>query len=228
MEHPLDNPIWFGLTTGNQSLTLGAGLARRLPNEVGAFAGVREYSAAAFADLHALTPMGAPAVLFTATEIAVPAGWQTVVQKPLLQLVYSSPTPPALDSAEVVPLHAKDIPAMLALTAQTNPGPFLQRTIEFGEYHGIFAGDVLVAMAGERLQPTPYTELSAVCTHPAHLGKGHAARLLQFQMQRIMAAGRIPFLHVLPENTRARAVYERLGFQTRRQLQIYVLEKLLG
>ncbi|UOR06529.1 GNAT family N-acetyltransferase [Hymenobacter aerilatus] len=228
MPHPLDNPIWNALCTGTAHLAMGNEQARYVQKEAGAFAGLREYSASAFADLHNLTPTGTATVLFTAGEVAIPADWKLLVQKDLLQLVYEHPTPPAFDSTGIVPLQPPHILAMLALTAHTNPGPFLQRTIEFGEYHGIFEGDELVAMAGERLQPLPYTELSAVCTHPAHLGKGYAARLLQHQMHRIMAAGRVPFLHVLPENTRARAVYERLGFQTRRQLQIYVLEKLVG
>jgi len=226
MEHPLDNPIWNALYTGNEHLAVGNEHARYVQKEVGAFAGLRTYSEDAFASLHNITPLGEPSVLFTATEVAIPEGWKILVQKDLLQLVYEQPTlPTPTNSTGVVRLGAPDIPAMLALTAHTNPGPFLTRTIEFGEYHGIFNDGALVAMAGERLQPTPYTELSAVCTHPAHLGKGYAARLLQHQMQRILAKGRVPFLHVVPENTRARAVYERLGFRTRRQLQIYVLEK---
>ncbi|MBO3270979.1 GNAT family N-acetyltransferase [Hymenobacter defluvii] len=228
MQHVLNNPIWNALCTGSAHLAVGNEQARYVQKEAGAFAGLREYSASAFADLHDLTPAGTATVLFTAGEVAIPDNWKILVQKDLLQLVYEHLTPPALDRTGVVPLQQPHISAMIALTAQTNPGPFLQRTIEFGEYHGIFEGNELVAMAGERLQPTPYTELSAVCTHPAHLGKGYAARLLQHQMHRILAAGRVPFLHVLPENTRARAVYERLGFQTRRQLQIYVLEKLVG
>ena len=226
MDHLLDNPIWQGLTTGNQQLSIGNEQARRLPKDIGAFAGLREYSARAFASLHELSPPGAPTVLFTASAVAIPQNWKVLVQKDLLQLTYCAPTPPATDGAGVVALQHQDIPAMLALTALTNPGPFLRRTNAFGEYYGIFEAGELVAMAGERLQPTPYVELSAVCTHPAHLGKGYAARLLRHLTHRALATARTPFLHVLPENTRARAVYERLGFQTRRQLQLYVLETL--
>ena len=226
MEHLLDNPIWNGLITGNQRLSLGNEQARYLPKDIGAFAGLREYSASAFGSLHEMSPLGAPTVLFTATEVAIPKDWKVVAQKNLLQLVCHSPAPLAVDSTGVVVLRDKDIPAMLALTSQTNPGPFLTRTREFGAYYGIFEADELVAMAGERLQPTPYVELSAVCTHPAHLGKGHAAKVLRHLLHHILATARTPFLHVLPENTRARAVYKRLGFQTRKQLQLYVLEKL--
>jgi len=228
MQDVLDNPIWNALCTGNEHLAVGNDQARYVHKEVGSFAGLRQYSSSAFADLYDLTPAGTATILFTADKVAIPDNWKVLVQKDLLQLVYEYPTLPAFYPTGVVPLQGPHIPAMLVLTAQTKPGPFLQRTIEFGEYHGIFEGEELVAMVGERLQPTPYTELSAVCTHPAHLGKGYAARLLQYQMQRILAAGRVPFLHVLPENTRACAVYERLGFYTRRNLQFYVLEKLIA
>ena len=79
-------------------------------------------------------------------------------------------------------------------------------------------------MAGQRLQPDPYTEVSAVCTHPAHTGKGHGAKLVCSQVTKIIAASRIPFLHVYPENTACR-LYEKLGFVVRKQMVVYVLKK---
>ena len=48
---------------------------------------------------------------------------------------------------------------MLALTKLTNPGPFAPRTIDFGHYYGVFDGDKLVAMAGQRLHIHEYTEI---------------------------------------------------------------------
>jgi hypothetical protein len=39
---------------------------------------------------------------------------------------------------------------MLKLVRDTDPGPFLPRTIELGRYVGIRDGGVLIAMAGER------------------------------------------------------------------------------
>ena len=82
-------------------------------------------------------------------------------------------------------------------------------------------------MAGQRLQPDPYTEVSAVCTHPDHTGKGYAARLIRSQISNITAASRIPILHVYPDNTGACKLYEKLGFETRKQMLVYVLEKEL-
>ncbi|OUJ74768.1 GNAT family N-acetyltransferase [Hymenobacter crusticola] len=225
MEHVLDNPIWNALTTGNEHLAVGNGQARYLPKDIGAFAGLSNYSESAFASLHEIAPDGAPTVLFTAGAVSIPTGWKILVQKDLLQMVYPQPAAPALGHSELVALHNQDIPAMIALTALTNPGPFLTRTIEFGSYYGIFRDGQLVAMAGQRLQPTPYTEISAVCTHPNYLGKGYANQLLRHQIGLILAAGRIPFLHVFADNTNAWGLYEKLGFQTRKQLQVYVLEK---
>jgi len=227
MQHPLDNPIWNALQTGNLALATGDELARVLPRDVGAFAGLAEFSPRAFARLHELSPVGGPTVLFTADPISLPLGWKLLLHKPLLQLVYTQPEASAVDSRCLVALQEQDVPAMLALTALTNPGPFLPRTIDFGGYYGIFQGDQLVAMAGQRLQPAPYVEISAVCTHPAHLGRGYANQLLRHQVERILAAGRTPFLHVMEDNTRAFDLYQRLGFQLRKRLHVYVLEKQL-
>jgi predicted GNAT family acetyltransferase len=70
-------------------------------------------------------------------------------------------------------------------------------------------------MAGERLKLPGHTEISAVCTHPEHLGHGYAGFLMTILAERIRARGEAPILHVLPENTRATSLYERLGFRKR-------------
>jgi ribosomal protein S18 acetylase RimI-like enzyme len=225
VEHVLDNPIWNALVTGNKKISSGNEQARCLDRGIGAFAGLKDYSESDFTCLYELSPFEAPVILFTPGAIEIPKEWKTVVAKSLLQMVYQQPNPPLAENHDLVALQEKDIPAMLKLTAQTNPGPFLTRTIELGDYFGIFDGDRLVAMAGERLQPDPYTEVSAVCTHPDYLGKGYAGKLIRNQISRIMAVSRVPFLHVLPDNTRAFSLYEKLGFQTRKELMIYVIEK---
>jgi hypothetical protein len=55
-----------------------------------------------------------------------------------LQMVYDQPTVKEYDASGIVPLTEKDIPEMIALTRLTKPGPFGTRTIEFGNYEGIF------------------------------------------------------------------------------------------
>ena len=189
------------------------------------FAGLKNNSKSDLHALHALLPDKSLVVLFMPEESAIAAGWHIALKKELLQMVYSQQNSSIAKDTELIPLQDKDVPAMLALTALTNPGPFLDRTIAFGNYEGIFNGNNLVAMAGQRLQPDPYTELSAVCTHPDYSGMGYAAKLVRSQIQKILAVSRIPFLHVYPDNTAACRLYEKLGFRTRRQMLVYVLEK---
>jgi predicted GNAT family acetyltransferase len=220
----LDNPIWNALVTGNKELAYGNAHVKYIKRDVGFFAGLKTNSETELADLHALLPEKSRIILFTPEEISVPSGWDIELKKGVLQMVYQQQGSPIVNANELTRLQEKDIPAMLELTARTNPGPFLSRTIDFGNYEGIFDENNLVAMAGQRLQPDPYTEVSAVCTHPDHTGKGYAAKLVQSQIRKITTASRIPFLHVYPDNT-AWKLYEKLGFQTRKQMLVYVLVK---
>jgi predicted GNAT family acetyltransferase len=106
---------------------------------------------------------------------------------------------------------------MLDLVARTQPGPFLQRTVELGTYLGVRRDGALVAMAGERLHPPGFTEVSAVCTDPDHRGQGYAARLVQAVVAGIKERGDIPFLHATATNTNAIRLYEALGFRLHRR-----------
>ncbi|WP_245663730.1 GNAT family N-acetyltransferase [Nocardia arthritidis] len=63
--------------------------------------------------------------------------------------------------------------------ARPEPGPYAPRTIEMGNYLGLRADGRLVAMAGERLRPPGWTEISAVCTDAEFRGRGFATRLVR-------------------------------------------------
>ena len=116
---------------------------------------------------------------------------------------------------EAVRLGPGDVPAMLDLVARTRPGPLGRRTIEMGTYLGLVSDGALVAMAGERLHPPGYTEISAVCTDAAHRGRGLATRLVLAVAAGIRARGEVPFLHTGADNTGAIRLYEQLGFRLR-------------
>ena len=225
MTHILDNPIWNALITNNKHLAYGNEQAKYLNREVGLFAGLKTNSESDLSNLQVLIPDKSLVVLFTPEKLSIPAGWQVVLQKAIFQMVYEQVHLPRVDDQELVRLQEQDIPAMLNLTALTQPGPFLSRTIEFGHYEGIYKENNLVAMAGQRLQPDPYTEISAVCTHTDYTGKGYAAKLVRSQISQITTVSRIPFLHVNTDNTAAYRIYERLGFKIRKSMLVYVLEK---
>ncbi|WP_315899315.1 GNAT family N-acetyltransferase [Rhodococcus rhodochrous] len=107
---------------------------------------------------------------------------------------------------------------MVELVERTRPGPFWPRTPQLGTYLGIRHHGVLVAMAGERLHPPGWTEISAVCTAPEARGQGYASCLVQALSSRISARSERAFLHVVRSNISAIRLYSDLGFRPRREV----------
>jgi len=161
--------------------------------------------------------------LATRRKMDVPLGWKVVRSRPLDQMVCDRP---AADITGLdLRLGVEDVPEMLALAQATDPGPFSEGTIRMGRYYGFRSADGrLAAMAGERLRLTGYTEISAVCTHPAFRGRGYARALVAGLAAQALAETCIPFLHVKTENG-ARGLYEALGFRVRRSVQLTVLTR---
>ncbi len=114
---------------------------------------------------------------------------------------------------------------MLHLVELTKPGPFAAGTIALGSYIGIRNRGQLVAMAGERLKFDGFTEISAVCTHPNHRGRGHSFSLVRILMHQILNRDEIPFLHVYSDNTSAAGLYRKLGFTHLHSFIVTVLKR---
>jgi predicted GNAT family acetyltransferase len=140
------------------------------------------------------------------------------------QMIYTHCELPA-PSSDFVTLTSADAPQMVELATLTKPGPFALHTHELGDYIGIRRAGKLVAMAGERMRAPGYTEVSAVCTHPDHVGHGYARGLMVEIMQRILARGETPFLHVRSQNTHAIDLYRRLGYVERHLFQLAILQR---
>ncbi|MET0663705.1 MAG: GNAT family N-acetyltransferase [Ilumatobacteraceae bacterium] len=214
----LDNLVWSALTSTQSRFAQGTGLARRFDPDVAAFVAVRQATQSAWADLLRLVGPGAVVLLAGGAEIDPPADWERIGGGFGNQMILDRLTAaPAIDGT-IRPLNASDVPEMSALVELTQPGPFRPRTIELGDYFGIFEAGALVAMAGERLQTPEFTEVSAVCTHPSARGRGLAAALSHRVATGILTRGQTPILHVAVTNVGARRVYERLGFVVRREL----------
>lgn len=120
----------------------------------------------------------------------------------------------------LTPLDNDDVLDMLRLVELTAPGPFRRNTTLMGEYFGIKIDGKLVAMAGERMKFPGFTEISAVCVHPDHRGKGFARCLTAHVAAAIFDRGEIPFLHAYARNAPAISLYQELGFETRSLMQI--------
>jgi predicted GNAT family acetyltransferase len=83
-------------------------------------------------------------------------------------------------------------------------------------------------MAGERMKPAGFTEVSGVCTHPDHRGRGYAAGLMGEVARRIRERGETPFLHAYASNTGATGLYATLGFAFRRELVMTSLTRAMS
>jgi predicted GNAT family acetyltransferase len=223
MQHLLDNPIWNGLISGNGHLANGTDEIRYFDQEVSPLIGMKEYSESNFNTLHQLITEDRTLIMLTAFAVEVPEQWQLIRNIKILQMLFNG-TVPAEDQ-QFTQLQKQHVPAMLALTKLTNPGPFAERTIEFGNYEGIFIDNELAAMAGQRTRPRPYIEVSAVCTHPDHHGKGYAGKLMASQIRQIARQSCTPFLHVRSDNDTAIKLYQKLGFDVRTEIHFNTIRK---
>ena len=225
MSHPLDHPIWTALTTRHQALAEGDGLlARRYPTDITPFADMTDMSPRSFAALGAMMSGSEIAALFTPDPVSVPDEFKVLLAETGEQMI-GVPADAAADGIEILHLGAEDVPDMMTLTGLTKPGPFSPRTHELGTFLGIRIGGQLVAMAGERMKPAEYTEITAVCVHPSHRGHGYGQMLLSAVSRQIVARGEIPFLHVFSSNDSAIALYRRQGMEIRRRLHVTVVQK---
>ncbi|MGW1161496.1 GNAT family N-acetyltransferase [Streptomyces sp. NPDC002513] len=213
--HVLDNPARASLTGPHAHFAERRGRVLRYPTDVSPWVGLPDDpDADDWADLAALAGPGAEAPL-PGFRGELPEGWEITFSLDGVQLVDDGI--PAAPEPEAVRLTPADVPEMLDLVERTRPGPFLPRTIELGTYLGIRRGGALIAMAGERLHPPGWTEISAVCTDPAFRGQGLATRLVLAVAHGIRERGETPFLHTSAGNTNAIRLYESLGFRLRRR-----------
>ena len=134
-------------------------------------------------------------------------------------------SPGVADGFDYLVLGDADAAEMLALATLTEPGPFFAETHRMGHFIGVREGGRLVAMAGQRMRPPGFTEVSGVCTHPDFRGRGYAGKLMRVLIDRIVSEGDAAFLHVYPDNAGAIALYEALGFRFRTALTFTVLSR---
>ena len=221
----LYNPVYNALLSGDAHLSFGTEHVKYFDELVSPFVGFHQDYDKGFEDLYNLLPAGRNILYATPQIISEPKGWKLAAEIKGLQFVFDESTAPGNILINPVLLDNSNIEEMIQLAKLTKPGPFGPRTIEFGHYHGIFENGRLVAMTGQRLHVVTFSEVSAVCTHPDFLGKGYAAALILHQLDLIRQQGKKPFLHVREDNSRAIALYERLGFKVTRSMNFYFMKR---
>lgn len=224
MQHLLKSIYWDTLTGAHANFSSGNANVRRY---AAGFSPIAAYADLAQFDLRDLNPHCAVGeTLYIADWLGtVPPGWRLEVETAMAQMLWQGPMPATDAAPEAVLLGAEHVTQAMALAELTHPGPFGPRTIELGDYLGLFEGPRLVAMAGERFRAGALQEISGVCTHPDFQGRGLARRLTLQLVRRQMQRQQVPFLHAVNGNTNAHALYQRMGFVTQQEIALRVVTR---
>ena len=225
-EGPLDNPVWSCLATRHAHLAQGGALARRYRADLSPLSGMAAGGTENVEALQNLFAIGEEFDVPGEYSSEAPARCEARGRIRVVQMIRRDKTPLPAAAEEIATLGAADVPDMLALVELTRPGPFRERTIELGAFVGIRRRGRLVAMAGERLWIGNHREVSGVCTHPEAQRKGYGRTLVGHVVNRMLATGQIPFLHVDSRNERAINLYGVLGFARRTELPLVQLRKV--
>jgi ribosomal protein S18 acetylase RimI-like enzyme len=229
MYHILDNMIWNAITSGNNDIAIIKGDVGCYLPQIAPFAGMKELNDANLKKLHEFIPIDRTVAISSSDKMDHDESkWKLLQPMEITQMVYEHTMNSftTRNSPLIVPLSDEHVPQMIELTALTRPGPFLQQTIRFKNYFGIFIEERLAAMTGQRMHPRPYMEVSAVCTHPDFRGMGYAKALMLHVMKIILDNSFTPFLHVLSNNSNAIELYKTIGFRTRKQIFVDMIRRV--
>jgi ribosomal protein S18 acetylase RimI-like enzyme len=224
MTQPLDNVFWHALSNDLAHCAVGTSEARRFAPGFSPIIAFADPDHPGFDALEAFCDIGEHFYTDGWTGTA-PEGWQIDAEKTMVKMVFDRPPPTTDEAPEAIRIAPEHLDQVLALAHLTQPGPFGPRTVELGEYFGLFEGKRLVAMAGERAHAGRLREVSGVCTHPDAQGRGMAKRLMHKLIRRQMQRGETPFLHVMSDNTGALPMYQRMGFEAYRTVVVRVISR---
>jgi ribosomal protein S18 acetylase RimI-like enzyme len=224
MKHILDRPIWSALDTAHASLAEGGERARRYPPSIVPFAAAADHTPESLEALENLPIADETMLLVEAGSIAIPRGLDVVSEAAAVQMIAERPRERIAD-ARIQPLDQSDAEEMLALASLTKPGPFTLRAQSLGGFWGIKAEGRLIAMAGQRLRQTGFTELSGLCTHPEFQGRGLGTLLFRFVAGEIASQGETAYLHAYAANTAAISLYNSLGFELRTEMNLRMVKR---
>jgi predicted GNAT family acetyltransferase len=226
--HPLDRQIWSCLNGRQSHLAVASGDAVRIDPRYGPFATARDQGVEAQTALAALLRNADDQLWVVETDAwPAPPGTESIMEKPLLQMVAEQPQLPLPSDTIPLLLGDADVLEMTALALATEPGPWGEMSHRYGKFYGFRQNGKLQAMAGMRMLPGEnYAEVSGVCTWPEFQGQGLAGQLIRRVMADMVADGQTPYLHSYAGNAHAIRLYESLGFQARRAMTVTIFRKI--
>ncbi|MET0945987.1 MAG: GNAT family N-acetyltransferase [Flavobacterium sp.] len=221
-ENKLDNPVWNSLTENHQGFAIDYGNTKFYDPDYGPFGGfiALENTAIATKEYSALIDN----FFVVGEKPEIDSSLKIAKELVCLQMVINEKIQLPID-VEIVKLSKDHNEVLCDLVNLVQPGYFKNKTILLGDYYGIFKDNQLIAITGERMKMNSFTEVSAIITHPDHTGKGYAKQLIAHVANTIFDQGKIPFLHVAEHNPGAIALYEKLGFTTRRKMSFWNITK---
>lgn len=222
----LDRPVRSALTTRWAAIAEGDASAWRIDRDYGVFGAAADRSAESLAALAALVPERGELWMVEHDDWPAPLGTRFVRQAECVQMICEKLIPGIAPGFEIIGLDEDDAPAMYDLAMLTRPGPYAAHTNRLGDFIGVKQGGALIAMAGERMKMPGLSEVSGVCTHPDHRGRGYAGALMRVVAERMLARGETPWLHAYASNAGAIALYESLGFRIRGTVTASVLVRV--
>lgn len=221
-EYKLDNPVWFSLSETHKDFAIEYGDIKFYHPDYCPFGGFinGENTTKAITEYSKLTS----SFYSIGQKPIVPNELQLKGELICHQMIIYDPIISKFEDT-IIPLGETQLENLLELVQIVYPEYFKKKTYTLGNYYGIYKNDTLVAVTGERMQMDGYIEVSAVITHPDHLGKGYAKQLVAHTVNTILSQNKIPFLHVAESNTGAIQLYEKLGFKTRKKISVWNIVK---
>lgn len=217
----LNNPVWHALNQTHANFNMGNTIFKMYPTNVCPFAAIKEN--------HVLKKITYKAVseepFYLVGEVAaIPQNVNIIKTLVCNQMLINNPVnlPITTTITKLTAAHQKEL---FTLVNTVQPGYFKEKTHLMGNYYGIIKNNQLIAVAGERIKLHDFTEVSAIVTHPNFTGKGYAKQLTAHVVNKIIAKGKTPFLHVLNTNSIAINLYEKLGFYTRKEISFNYVVK---
>ena len=219
-DQKLDNPVWYSLTETHQDVAIVYDDVKFYQPDYCPFGG----SAAVNNTPKSLSQYSKLATNFYVVGHKPHFTEDLELSKELVcnQMILDAPVSVEIKE-EIVVLQFQHKDELLRLVNLVQPGYFRKKTSQLGRYYGIFQNQELVAVSGERIKMSSYTEVSAVVTHPNHVKKGFAKQLVAHTANQIFRENKMPYLHVAETNIGAISMYEKLGFKTRRKISFWNL-----